>query len=66
MVFTMPRIFSRKTKVKVTAPEELGLGVGLPAIVAVVPWVPQDAREQLSAIIFTALERLQQSQKIKE
>lgn len=44
---------------KVRAPEELGLGVGLPAIVAIVPWLPQDARVPLSGIIHSALERLQ-------
>ena len=49
-----------------TAPEELGLSVGLPAIVAIVPWVPQDVRVPLSNIIHGALEKLQQKRKNQE
>lgn len=47
-------------------PEKLGLGVGLPAIVAIMPWVPQGVRAPLSSTIHDALKELQQKRKNKE
>ena len=49
-----------------TVPEDLCLAVGLPAIVAIVPFVPQDVRPPLSNIVHGALETLQQKWKNKE
>ena len=62
----MSTLFGREKKVRVTAPERLGLIVGLPAIVAIVPWVPQDMRAPLSDIIYGALVKLQKKWKNKQ
>ena len=43
----------------VTVPAELGLVVGTPAVVAIVPWLPPDARVPLSEIIHKELEKLE-------
>ena len=58
--------FFRKKQVRVMVPEKLGLGVGLPAIVAIMPWVPQGVRAPLSSTIHDALKELQQKRKNKE
>ena len=50
----------------VTVPAELGLVVGLPAVVAILPWVPPDARVPLSKIIHSELEKLELSRGASE
>ena len=49
-----------------TVPPELGLVVGMPAVVAILPWVPPDARVPLSKIVHSELEKLELSRGARE
>lgn len=66
MIWAMSPFFRLGKKPRVTIAEELGLAVGLPAIVAIVPFVPQETRAPLNSIIHGALKKLQQKWKNKE